>query len=172
MQAAVRRAFGTSLTLPAKYKGPFGLAEQALAMSQVRHGVCITGVTEPGSLIKAVTSVATKSSPGAEAVVVRVDPNSNDLGRAGGALFTHMKAARGKSSRVLVFIVMPSCKASVPASLMMEPLNTLFDDHKRVTFDNNEVVAMGDNTRFFVLVDDCSSFSPASISRLGIVNAM
>merc|ERR1712032_684021 len=131
-------------------------------MSHVRHGVCINGSSNPQEVIKTVTDI----SGDAESVVITVDPK-NSLTRVGGALHTVMRTAGSKSSKVLVFLVLPPAGGSVPAPVLLEQLNSLFDDNKKVVFDNDEVVRMTDNTGFFVVTDDCSHFSPASVSRLG-----
>ena len=162
---AIEQAFGASYNVPKKFTGPSGLAAQVLAMSQVRHGVCINGVVNPGEVIKAVS----KLSDGAETVVINVDPK-NDLTRAGGELYQHMKAPAGVKANV--FLVLPPEGGPVPLAHMMESLNSLFDDNKKVTFDNGEVVFMSNNVRFFVVTEDCSGFSPAHVSRLGIVSAV
>ena len=102
--------------------------------------------------------------------MINVDPK-NDLTRAGGELFQHMKAASSKSVPVRVFLVLPPEGGPVPLSHIMEPLNNLFDDNKKMVFDNGEVVCMSNNVRFFVVTEDCSGFGPAHVSRLGIVSA-
>ena len=112
-----------------------------------------------------------KLSDGAETVVINVDPK-NDLTHAGGELFQHMKAASSKSVQVHVFLVLSQTGDAAAITKIMNPLNSLFDDNKKVTFDNGEVVFMSNNVRFFVVTEDCSGFSPAHISRLGIVSAV
>ena len=161
---AIEQAFGASYNVPKKFTGPSGLAAQVLAMSQVRHGVCINGVVNPGEVIKAVS----KLSDGADTVVINVDPK-NDLTRAGGELYQHMKAPAGVKANV--FLVLPPEGGPVPLAHIMEPLNTLFDDNKKLTFDNGEVLSMSNDVRFFVVTEDCSGFGPAHVSRLGIVSA-
>ena len=166
---AVKRAFGTALALPDNFNGASGHAQQAVAMSHVRHGVCINGVTNPRDMIGKVCSVATTSSPGTKFVTIEIDPKT-DITSAKGPLFSIMKDAISESDKVMVFMVMPFGGGSVSA--IMEPLNKLFDDNKKVTFDNGEVVRMAPNMNFFVISTDCSTFSPAHISRLGVVTVV
>ena len=165
--AAIRRTFGKAFAIPDKCIGPLGFAEQALAMSHVRHGVCINGSTNHDNVIKAVTAV----SPGVESVVINID-DKNSLTDTKGSLFSTMKRGDAKDSDVFVFFVLPATGTRAPAPRLIEPLNTLFDDNKKVVFDSGEGVRMPSNMRFFVVVDDCSDFSPASISRLGVVSIM
>jgi len=165
----IQRAFGTAWTLPDKFTGALGLAQQAVATSRVRHGVCINGGTNHKVMIGMVSSVATASSPGTKFVTIEVDPKTG-LTSAEGPLFHVMKNAIGKSDKVMVFLVLPS--GGGPLGAIMEPLNPLFDDNKKMTFDNGEVVCMAPNVSFFVMATDCSTFKPAHISRLGIVTVM
>lgn len=160
--AAVKRAFGVPLNIADKFTGPGGIAEQIVAVSQVRHAVCIVGATDPKALMAEVASLS-----GAETAVVNV-ATKNTLSSAEGALFKHMQAAGKKNSPVWVFLILPPAAEQWPAPL--QPLHTLFDDNKKMYFDNGQVVSMTANQRFFVVTEDCSQFSPAGVSRMGVVN--
>jgi len=165
--AAIERTFSKAFAIPDKFNRPLGFAEQALAMSHVRHAVCINGVTNHDDVIKAVTAV----SAGVEGVTIHMD-DKHSLTDIKGSLFSTMKRGGSKDSEVFVFLVLPAAGTRTPAPRLIEPLNTLFDDTKKVVFDSGEVVRMPDNMRFFVVVDDCSDFSPATISRLSVVSVM
>lgn len=162
--AAVKRTFGVALSIADKFTGPGGIAEQVVAMSQIRHAVCVNGATNPQALMAEVAALA-----GAETAVVNV-VTKNTLSSAEGALFRHMHAAHEKNSPVWVFLVLPAAADQWPA--LLEPLNPLFDDNKKMYFDNGQVVSMSANQRFCVFTEDCSQFSPANVSRLGVVNTL
>ena len=163
--AAIHRSFGKAFIISDKFIGPLGFAEKVVAMSHARHCVCINGVTNHKEVIQAIAAV----SADFESVTINM---STKLTATKGALFSTMKRASSKDSEVFVFLVMPAAAGRVPSPRLIEPLNTLFDDSKKVVFDNGEVTRMSDNMKFFLLVDDCSDFSPATISRLAIVTGM
>jgi len=161
---AVKRAFGAPLDIPDKFAGPGGIAEQVITMSQVRHAVCINGVTDPRAMVAEVVA-----SSGVDHVVIDVN-TKNSLASAEGALFRYMQTAGEKNSPVWAFLILPAPSAQSPA--MLAPLNPLFDDNKKMYFDNGQVVAMTANQRFFVVTQNCSEFSPANVSRLGVVTVV
>lgn len=164
---AVSRAFGKAWTIPDQFTGPLGLAQQAVATSHVRHGVLINGVTDAQSVIKMVSTVATSGSPGTRVVTIEVDPKAS-LISSEGTLYSTMKSSIDSSDNVVVFLVMPGA----PANELLTPLNSLFDDNKKVTFDNGQLIHKAPNMRFFVITADCSNFRPAVISRFGVVTVV
>lgn len=169
VDAVQRGGFGKAWTVPDEFTGALGLAQQAVATSRVRHGVCINGVTDPQSMIKMVSTVATSGSPATKFVTIEVDPKAG-LDSSEGPLYSAMTSSIGSSDSVVVFLVMPG--AGAPVNDILKPLYPLFDDNKRVVFDNGQVVHMAPNMRFFVITADCSDFCPALISRLGVVTVV
>jgi len=55
-------------------------------------------------------------------------------------------------------------------AIAMEMLNTLMDDNKVLTLCTGERVPLGENVKICIANGNCDYFSPASVSRLGIVN--
>eukprot|EP00927_Polykrikos_kofoidii_P066666 TRINITY_DN62220_c0_g1_i1.p1 TRINITY_DN62220_c0_g1~~TRINITY_DN62220_c0_g1_i1.p1 ORF type:complete len:506 (-),score=124.78 TRINITY_DN62220_c0_g1_i1:295-1812(-) len=164
IKAEVKAAFAVDVEVPASWSSGTaeGLANRVDAVAKQRHGVCVVGVPE-GDVDAAVAAVGSKM--GAENIVVAGDAAGLYGDGDSGAFTQAFKAAMTKDSPVNIVLKMPMDSKS------MEPLNTLLDDNKVFCPPSGGRLNMSPNMRIIFFMADCSKWSPASVSRCGMVAA-
>jgi len=164
IKAEVKVAFAVDVDVPASWSSGTveGLANRVGAVAQQRHGVCVVGVVE-GDVDAAIAAVGSKM--GAENIVVAGDAAGLYGDGDSGAFTQAFKAAMKKDSPVNIVLKMPMDPNS------MEPLNTLLDDNKVFCPPSGGRLNMSANMRIIFFMVDCGKWSPASVSRCGMVAA-
>lgn len=155
----IKQGVGVAAALPAAFEAEAGITARIGAMvaaqAKVRHGLAIVGgVVDTDALVGAIDAVM-----GAESVVLR-EPAEALLG-AGGPFERALEVAATKGAPVNLVV------ATRLTTAQAEPLHTLLDDNKAF-----RGVKLAANVRVILLDDDCALWSPALVSRVGIVAAL
>jgi len=167
LTALVKEKFGLDPALPWTGKKNIDLMGETL---QVRHGALLVGVKE-SDYDKATSGLgAVAKSGGAELVLIPA--SGTMLGTSVKDFVDSLTAAMRKQADKAAWIVIPVGDATeAPVADYLECLNTLLDDNKKLCLETGERIALkeGPNgSRIIFLAAGCGTWSPASVSRVGI----
>lgn len=156
---------GTALELPAGWPNCLTMLRDTMGM---RHGVAVLGVDQDAdACIAALAELAKKE--GCE--VARV-PGTFDGGspeKVSTAFGPVLESAVEAGKKVWIVVVQGQSDKS--AAIYLENFNTVLDDNKVLCYGGGKRVGLNPDTRVVFLVKDFASWTPASISRVGIVLA-
>lgn len=133
-----------------------GVARMVDSVQQIRHGICVVGDCDVDATIVAIDA-AMKS----ESIIVQGD--AAGLFEVNGAFTVAFKAAIKKTSSVNICVTTPL------DGVAMEHLHTVLDDNKKLCLSSGEELLMTPKMRIIIFEKDCSRWSPATVSRLGMV---
>jgi len=173
----MKELFGPEAALP--HAGPEGDTWKwvAAAMGRVlklRHGAMLVNVSKDDE--EAAVAAVEDAANAAGSSVVRM-PGAMDVGLhdfigkmdgekwSEGTFTKALREAVEKKAWVLVV-----CGELDQAAVSFEALNTLLDDNKVLMLETGEKIPLCPESRVVFINKDCSTMSPASISRLGVVH--
>jgi len=87
-----------------------------------------------------------------------------------GSFTSLIRQTSNSDEKNLILVTGVEHLGSPGTAIMMEQLNMLFDDNKKLCLANNELLALGKNTRVCIAGGNCDHWSPASVSRVGVVS--
>jgi dynein heavy chain len=157
----IKKTLGVDAKIPAEFNSSTteGVATMVEAVQQSRHGICIVGFPKDCDAIVVAINDAMKS----ESMIVEGDADS--LCADDGPFTIAFKAAMKKTCPVNIIIKTP-LNPSAWASL-----SSVLDDNKKLCLLNGEMLQMTPQMRVIIFEKDCSQYSPAAVSRCGMVYA-
>jgi len=142
---------------------------------KVRHGAMIVSEERPIEECRGEAEKAAKAA-GKEVVVMAdtmtIDPGAffgqmNGEEWSEGVFTKALREANDKNA--WLFVNCGDGDDAAKATVNWESLHTLTDDNKMLTLSTGEKIPLNAECRIVFISKDCSSMSPASISRLGMV---
>jgi dynein heavy chain len=157
----IKKTLGVDAEIPAEFNSSTteGIATMVEAMQQSRHGICIVG----GANDVDATIVAINEAMKSESIIVEGDADS--LCADDGPFTIAYKAAMKKTNPVNIIVKTPL------NPLAWASLNSVLDDNKKLCLLNGEMLLMTPQMRIIIFEKDCSQYSPAAVSRCGMVYA-
>jgi len=152
----VKAAFGVEVHVPST-----SLGEMVASVAQVRHAVAVIGNVDQDATLAEIDKAM-----GTESIIVEGDATVGSLHGDMGNFLTAFKAAIQRKNPVNVVFRMPGLNAAT-----LELFNTLFDDNKVYVTESGVHYKWAPNIRFVFFTTDCSEWTPAHISRCGMVSA-
>merc|ERR1712224_237269 len=119
---------------------------------------CVVGGTNLDATIAAIDAAMQSES-------IVVEGDADGFFGADGAFTAAFRAAMEKTGSVNVCVKTPL------NGVNLEQLHTVLDDNKKLCLSNGEVLQMTPHMRVILFEKDCSRYSPATRSRLGMVYA-
>mmetsp|Transcript_30408 Transcript_30408/g.50321 ORF Transcript_30408/g.50321 Transcript_30408/m.50321 type:complete len:511 (-) Transcript_30408:178-1710(-) len=161
----IKESFGIPATIPHDFEAAVSLEARVAAMvaaiAKTRHGIGIVGAQDIESTVSAIDSVM-----GSESLVVRAAPDKL-FGEHGAFTQAFMTAAQ-KTKLVNIVIATPLDAQAA------ERLHTVLDDNKKLKTgpDGSHEIKMTPHMCVLLFDKDFATFSPALISRVGMVSAL
>lgn len=128
-------------------------------LAKFRHGLAVIGAADIDGCVAAINKAM-----GAESITIEGEPTNIHVGGDDSPFAVALKSAAGKSGAVNLILKGPFHAAD------MKNLNTVLDDNKIYTTPCGTRFPLTTNIRV-ILFDNFEQWSPASISRVGIVAA-
>lgn len=162
--AAVKHAFGRDPVIPKAWTD--GAPKETLPtmvrdVSQTRHGVCVVGLR-----VETCISVIKETAGAKNVIEVNHNRYSKKFNHPDHPLVAAMRHASQTTQKVLVCVRLGS---GFSGSDVLSPLHCLLDDNRKLCLETSEVIALPPNMRIIFFATDCTGWSPATVSRLGMV---